>query len=318
MKTSIRLLAGVSLVAGGVVLGYGVLAAYRAPGPLGAARAVLVPRGRFADVAAVLERGGVVQSGLALRGFEALTRWQGPVRAAELSFPAGASIERVLLVLRHGRPVQHLLTVPEGIVAARLGEALAGAPGLTGDVEVPEEGTFLPESYAYEWGMSARSVALRAVAAFRLAAGEAWAGRAAGLPLRSERELVLLASLVERETHLAAERPLVARVFLNRLKLGMRLQSDPTAVYPASGGFGTLPYGLRRDELEAASPYNTYVVTGLPAGAICEPGLASIKAAAHPADSDALYFVADGSGGHVFARTLDEHVRNVARSRGGR
>ncbi len=318
MRLPLRLLTGVALIAGGFGLGYGALGFYRAAGPLDAARVVLVPRERFADVALGLERAGVVRDAWVLRGFEAVTRWQGAVRAAELSFPAHASIERVLLVLRHGRPVQHLLTVPEGIVAARLGDALAAAPGLVGDVAVPGEGAFLPESYAYEWGMSAQSLLRRGEGALQAAVREAWARRDAGLPLRSERELVVLASLVERETHLAAERPLVARVFLNRLKLGMRLQSDPTATYPASGGFGTLTYGLRRDELEAASPYNTYVVAGLPAGAICEPGLLSIMAVSHPAASDALYFVADGSGGHAFARTLEEHARNVARARVGR
>ena len=296
-------------------LAYGVLAAYRQSGPLGQRVEVVVPRGTFANVAERLQAAGVVRSAWTLRGFEAATRWEGPVRAAELSFPAGASLERVLAILRDGRPVQHLLTVPEGVTSAKVGQIMANAPGLTGEIVLPLEGEFLPESYAYELGASGDAVLMRGQRAMTALVEQVWASRASGLPLRSARDLVVLASLVERETHLPGERALVAAVFVNRLRLGMRLQADSSVEYGAGGGSGELGHGLRRDELDYATPYNTYQMAGLPAGAICEPGMAAMEAAAHPAANDALYFVADGSGGHVFARSLGEHKANVARYR---
>ena len=180
---------------------------------------------------------------------------------------------------------------------------------------VPEEGGFLPESYAYQLGDTAGAVLLRGRLAMQAFVARIWRERAAGLPLRSADELVVLASLVERETHLPGERAMVAAVFVNRLRAGMKLQADPSVAYAAGGGAAQLGHGLRRDELEWAPPYNTYLQTGLPEGAICDPGQAAILAAAHPAATDALYFVADGSGGHVFARSLGEHRLNVAQYR---
>ncbi len=309
------LLAGVALVACGAAVGYGGFRAYTAAGPAVQASDVTVPRGSFAAVAQRLHAAGVVRSAWALRGFELATRWQGAVRAAEYSFPAGASVQTVLLILRHGRPVQHLVTVPEGVTAARVGRILADAGGLSGAIVVPDEGGFLPESYAFEQGASEEALLRRGRASMQDLVGRQWASRTPGLPLRSARDLLVLASLVERETHLAAERGLVAGVFVNRLRLGMRLQADSSVEYGASGGIGELGHGLRRDELDAAGPYNTYARPGLPAGPICNPGAAALAAAAHPAATDALYFVADGSGGHVFARALDEHAANVARYR---
>ena len=299
----------------GAAAGYCALREYRRAGPLAAVRDVIVPHGPFAGVAVALQQGGVVARGWELQAFEAATRWQGPVHAAELSFPAGASIERVLLVLRRGRPVQHLVTVPEGVTAARVARVVADARGLAGAIVVPAEGGFLPESYAYQLGDSADAVLARGQVAMQAAVARVWRERAAGLPLGSARELVVLASLVERETHLARERAMVAAVFVNRLRAGMRLQADPSVAYAAGGGADELGHGLRRDELAWVGPYNTYAQAGLPGGAICDPGAASLAAAAHPAATDALYFVADGSGGHVFARSLDAHLLNVARYR---
>ncbi len=312
-----RKLLFVGLVLGtlGAAVGFGVLGNYRRAGPLPHASDVVVPRGPFGNVAATLRLAGVVERVWALRGFEAATRWQGPVHAAELSFPAGASIERVLQILRHGRPVQHLLTVPEGVTSARVARVLAEAHGLSGEIVVPEEGGFLPESYAYQLGDRAGAMLVRGRTAMQDFAGRAWRERAVGLPLRSEHELVVLASLVERETHLPDERPKVAAVFLNRLRAGMRLQADPSVAYAAGGGADELGHGLRHDELDWLTPYNTYLQAGLPGGPICDPGAAAMLAAAHPAATDALYFVADGSGGHVFARSLEEHRLNVARYR---
>jgi UPF0755 protein len=280
-------------------------------------RDLVVPRGGFGDVAAALDAGGVIDRPLLFRAVAASTEWQGPLHAAELRFPAEASLAQVLRILRFGRPVQHRLTIPEGVPSARVAALLAGADGLRGDVEVPAEGSVLPQTYAYEWGMTRASVLARAQVAFRQALAQAWAARAPDVPLQTPQEAVVLASIVERETAVARERPLVARVFYNRLRLGMRLQSDPTVIYGASGGSGILPRGLSRSDMEQGlAPYSTYASAGLPPGPICNPGLSSIEAVLHPAVSAALYFVADGSGGHAFADSLAEHNQNVRRIRG--
>jgi UPF0755 protein len=299
----------------GAALGYGAVSLYRMPGPSQGNTIVIVPHGGLADVAEALKAAGVVRSEVMLRGFAAVTAWQGPLRAAELAFPPHASLAAVLATLRSGRPVEHRLTIPEGLTSARISLLLAHADGLSGDVEVPREGAVLPQTYAYVRGARRDSVLQRAEAAMDHALAQAWATRAADLRLTSRHDLLVVASLVEKETRLPAERPIVARAFYNRLKRGMRLQSDPTVVYAASGGDGELPSGLTRSELDQPTPYNTYVIAGLPGGAICNPGIASIDAAAHPAQSDALYFVADGSGGHVFSDSLDEHDKNVQRYR---
>ena len=180
---------------------------------------------------------------------------------------------------------------------------------------MPREGGVLPQTYDYEWGRTRRGAMRRMEAAMTTALERAWVARAPGLGLRSPHEMLVLASMVERETGVASERPLVARVFLNRLAAGMRLQSDPTVAYAANGGNGPLDRPLTRSDLAFDNPYNTYVVAGLPPAPICSPGIAALMAVAHPALSDALYFVANGSGGHAFAATLEEHVRNVERYR---
>ena len=307
--------AGAALGCFGALVAYGSLRLIWADGPLAHDTDIVVPRGSSSAVGEALAGAGVVRSVTLFRIAAGLTGWQGPLRSAELAFPSHASVAEVLFILRYGRPVQHLLTIAEGLTAARIGELVARARGLTGIIEVPSEGEASPESYAYVLGTPGQAVMTRAVGAMRAAVAQAWAERDSGLPVRSPRELLVLASLVERETHLAAERSLVARVFLNRLRLGMRLQSDPTVAYVESGGTGELPQGLKREALAQPNGYNTYVVSGLPAGPICSPGLASIRAVAHPARSGALYFVADGSGGHAFAEGLAEHVRNVQRYR---
>jgi UPF0755 protein len=293
------------------------LRAYEAPGPLAQDRSVIVPRGSYEEVARTLRESGVIGRPVLFRAMAAMTAWQGPLHAAELRFPAGASLGQVLRILRFGRPVQHWLTIAEGVTSAKVAALLADAAGLRGDVEVPAEGSVLPQTYAYETGMSRASVLGRAQAALRRLLADAWPKRAADLPLRTMQDAVVLASIVERETALARERPLVARVFYNRLRLGMRLQSDPTVVYGVSGGLGVLPGGLTKADLQAAdAPYSTYASAGLPPGPICNPGASSIEAVLHPAASQALYFVADGSGGHAFSDSLAEHERNVRRALG--
>jgi len=310
------LVLGTLLAGVGAALGYGALAVFNAPGPLGAAADIVIPRGGLDKVGVVLKGAGAIGSVAAFEAAAGLTAWQGKLHAAELEFPEHASLAQVLLTLRAGHPVQHKVTFAEGLTAAQIALVLAGADGLTGEIGVPAEGSVLPETYLYERGATAASVLKRAEAAMREAVDRAWLGRSVDIGLGTRDDLVTIASLVERETHLAAERPLVARVFYNRLARGMRLQSDASVVYGDSGGGSDMPGGLSRADLERATSYNTYVEAGLPAGPICSPGVAALHAAAHPARSDALYFVADGAGGHSFSDTLEEHLRNVARYRG--
>ncbi len=289
------------------------LHAYDAPGPLDAPREIVVPRAPTATLARALAAQGVVVSAPALRAAVLLTNRQGPLHAAELAFPAHASLRQVLAVLRTARPVEHRLTVPEGLTAAQIAGLLAADDTLDGPDPIPAEGAALPQTYSFERGTTRDAVLARAQAAMTRALDDAWASRAPDLPLATPRDALTLASIVERETARPEERPLVAAVFLNRLRRGMKLQADPTVAYGASGGLGALDHRLSRADLDHDDPYNTYRNTGLPPGPICSPGTASITAATHPADSDALYFVADGHGGHAFARTLEEHDRNVAR-----
>jgi UPF0755 protein len=288
---------------------------YRAPGPLGMSSALVVPRGGVSTTAATLANAGVISSQLAFKCAIIATASQGALRAAEFAFPAHASLANVIEILRFARPVQHRLTIAEGLTAAQIATLLAQTDGLTGDTPVPAEGAVLPDTYQYERGATRRTILARAEEAMTRTLIEAWSGRSSGSPLSSTREALILSSIVEREAKLPAERAMIARVFLNRLAHGMRLQADPTTAYGASGGTGALDRALTHDDLARTDAYNTYVVPGLPAGPICSPGPASILATLHPAAGDALYFVADGSGGHVFAATLAGHNANVARWR---
>ncbi len=298
--------------AGGAYLAMNAL---DAPGPLAEPQNVMVPRGGLDQVGDALAQAGVIRS-RRLFQFGALVSWaEGPIHAGELSFPPEASVSAVLSVLRHGRPVQHRVTIPEGLTAAQISRILAGADGLEGDLTVPREGAVFPDTYSFERGTAPDEVVARADAAMHRAVAAAWAAREAGLPLASPQEAVVLASIVEREARLPVERPMIARVFLNRLAAHMRLQADPTSAYGASGGLGTMGRELEHGDLEQVNPYNTYVIDGLPAGPICSPGLASIRAVLHPSSGSALYFVADGTGGHVFANSLTDHNSNVSRQR---
>ena len=313
MRAVWRIAAALVVVA--LLLGAGAYAAskaYRVPGPLAEERVVVVPRTTLDQVASLMESNGVVANATALRLAALVTRGEGPVKAGEFAFPAGASLRDVLQVLRSGKPVQHLLTIPEGLTAAQVSWLVANAPALDGDTPVPAEGSILPESYAYEHGMSRNALLGRGAKAMDKALAEAWAGRSADTPLRSPHDALVLASIVERETAKPEERPRVAAVFLNRLRRGMRLQSDATVTYFASGGSGVLDHGLTRAELETDDPYNTYRNAGLPPGPISMPGAQTLRAVTHPADTTELYFVADGTGGHAFAKSEQQHQLNVA------
>lgn len=316
MARMLRLL-GAALLALGLLAGlagWQALRLYQAPGPLAAPAQVVVPRGGTEVIAGALLQAGVIADARAFAAAAWATRGQGALRAAEFAFPPAASLEQVLAVLRSGRPVQRRLTIPEGLTARQVVALLREAPGLTGEVAAPEEGMVLPETYAYQWGDDRAALLRRAEAAMLAALNTAWTERAEGLPLATPREALVLASIVERETGLAEERPRVAAVFLNRLRRGMPLQSDPTVAYAAAAG-GVLDRPLSRADLDRDHPFNTYRIRGLPPGPIAAPGMAALRAVTRPVATEDLYFVADGSGGHAFARTLEEHNRNVARWR---
>ena len=290
-------------------------AVWERPGPLLAARAIVVPHGGIALVAASLAESGAIDTAAYFRIAAWLTRDGGALRAAEFEFPAHASLRQVLALLRTGHPVEHRVTIPEGLTAYQIANILNHTDVTTGPTGPIEEGSVLPSTYSYEYGMSRTAILTRARAAMDRELTSAWNERAANLPLASSRDALILASIVERETARPEERSHVAAVYLNRLKAGMRLQADPTVAYAASEGTGTLDHRLTRIELERDSPFNTYRNGGLPPGPICSPGPASLRAVTHPMQSDDLYFVADGSGGHVFARTREAHERNVAQWR---
>jgi UPF0755 protein len=287
---------------------------YEAPGPLAEPVQMVVPRGGLSVIAAALAERGVIADPRAFLAAAWVTRGAGPVRAAEFAFPAGASLRDVLEVLRRARPVQRRLTIPEGLTVRQIAAILERAEGLTGEVPEFEEGALLPETYAYQWGNTRAAILRRADQAMEAALAELWAARQPELPLASPREALILASIVERETGQAEERSLVAGVFINRLRRGMPLQSDPTVAYAAADG-GVLDRPLTRADLERDHPFNTYRIRGLPPGPIASPGRAALEAVTQPEQTENLYFVADGSGGHAFARTLEEHNRNVARWR---
>jgi UPF0755 protein len=273
--------------------------------------AVVVPSGATLSRAATeLETAGVIPSA---RRFLLLARVFGsdePIRAGEYRVPAHASQSDVLELLQSGKVVQRRVTVPEGMPSVLVHEALMRAPYLTGSVAVPEEGSVLPDSYSYQRGDTRQQVLDRMQAAMREYLADAWKRRQPTTAVRSPKEALILASIVEKETSKEAERRTVAAVYSNRLKQGMPLQADPTVIYPVTKG---RPLGRRilRSELIAKNGYNTYASAGLPVGPIANPGRASIEAVLDPATTNALYFVADGTGGHVFADTLDEHNANV-------
>lgn len=238
------------------------------------------------------------------------------LKAGEFAFAAAISAREAAAVIVSGRTVVRRLTLVEGQTTAQAVALLRAAEGLMGDVSVnPGEGELLPDTYFYSWGDSRERMLARQRRAMVDTLAELWPKRAPGLPLQTPQQALILASIVEKETGIAEERSLVAAVFLNRLKRGMRLQADPTVIYGLTQGNAPLDRPLSRADLAASHPWNTYVVEGLPPTPIANPGRAALAAVLNPAPSDALYFVADGTGRHVFARTLAEHNANVARLR---
>ena len=318
MRLALRLL--YVLLALGVILG-GVLgwgyAQFVRPGPLEARTTVIVPRGAGVEgIANELARRGVIADPLVFRlGVRASGGDKG-LRAGEYAFAPRISAFEVMGLLQSGKTVVRRLTVAEGLTAAQVIATLTATDGLVGEVAaVPDEGNLLPETYHFSFGEGREALLARMSGAMGEVLADLWEERAPDLPLRTPREALILASVVEKETARAEERPRIAGVFINRLRKGMRLQSDPAVVYGLTMGKRPLGRPLNRADLKKPSPYNTYQIAGLPPSPICNPGRAAIAAVLDPAPTDELYFVADGSGGHVFARTLAEHNRNVARWR---
>lgn len=289
--------------------------AWQGPGPLARNTIFVVPHGTTEIVGDALHKAGIIDSVLAFRVAEHVTDGRGPLHAGEFAFPAHVSLEAVFETLRHGRQVEHHLTIPEGLTTQDITALINDAPAMTGQVSLAREGAILPNTYDYLYGTPRRVLLARAERALSAAMAKLWPDRAPGLPLTSPEEAITLASIVERETAKPEERPLVASVYLNRLNKGMRLQADPTVIYGLSDGRGVLDRPLDHTDLLQPSAYNTYLNTGLPPGPIAAPGIASIEAVLHPADTDDFYFVADGHGGHAFSKDYKGQVKNVAKLR---
>jgi UPF0755 protein len=238
------------------------------------------------------------------------------LKSGEYQFARQASLGDVIGTIVEGKVVQHQLTLPEGLTSEQVVQRLLESDILAGNIrEIPREGSLLPETYKFTRGTPRELVIQRMQQAQRRLVQEIWEHRMADLPFKTAEQLVTLASLIEKETSRPDERTRIAAVFINRLKQKMRLQSDPTIIYGLVGGKGTLGRPILRSEIDQPTPYNTYVIDGLPPGPIANPGRASLEAAANPARTKELYFVADGTGGHAFAETLDQHQKNVARLR---
>ncbi len=284
------------------------------PGPTPGPHTIIVEEGlSLASVAAQLESQGAIPGNATT--FRAMARLLGssdPVQAGEFEIPKGASAASVLDLLQHGRPVQRLITIAEGTPSIVVQEKLGAVPHLSGPAPLPAEGSVLPDTYGYQRGETRAAVLGRMHAAMTRTLDQLWAKRTNKCPVSSKEETIILASIVEKETGKPSERRTVAGVYCNRLRIGMKLDADPTVIYPVTKG---KPLGRRilRSELMADTGYNTYRKPGLPAGPIANPGRESIAAVLDPADTKAIYFVADGTGGHVFADTFEQHQANVRR-----
>ena len=289
---------------------------FETPGPLAADKIVNVPRGGIRDVADLLEREGVIDQPYVFMAGALLLKAREDLKYGEYQFPKNASLRDVVNIIIEGKVVQHAFTIAEGLTSDQIVQRLLDNDVLTGNIrEVPREGTLLPETYRFTRGMTREQMIQRMQAQQRRIVQEVWDRRMPDLPIRTAEQLVILASIIEKETGKPEERTRVAAVFVNRLKQKMRLQSDPTIIYGLVGGKGTLGRGILRSEIEQPTPYNTYVIDGLPPGPIANPGRASIEAAANPARTKELFFVADGTGGHAFSDTYEQHQKNVARLR---
>jgi UPF0755 protein len=288
------------------------------PGPLQEDKVVNIPtRAGKRDIADALQREGVINVNpwLFIGGVFAL-KASSDLKPGEYSFQKNASLRDVIATIVEGKVVQHAVTVPEGLTSEQIVTRLTDNDIFAGSVrEIPREGTLLPETYKFPRGTTRDQVIQRMQQTQKRVLAEIWERRNPDVPIKSPEQLVVLASIVEKETGKADERSRVAAVFVNRLRQKIKLQSDPTIIYGLVGGKGTLGRPIKRSEITQPSPYNTYVIEGLPPGPIANPGRASLEAAANPARTRDLFFVADGTGGHTFTETYDQHQKNVAKLR---
>jgi UPF0755 protein len=304
------------VIGGGAVMVFGKVR-FEAPGPLQADKVVFIKPGGVADIADALQREGVIDEHKLVFFGGVFALKAGPhLKSGEYLFPKRASVRDVVETMVEGKVVQHLVTIPEGLTSEQIAVRLLDNPILTGTIrETPREGSMLPNSYNFRRGDTRELAVQRMQQAQQQLLKEVWERRSRDLPLRTPEQLIILASIIEKETGRPEERTRVAAVFVNRLRQKMRLQTDPTVIYGLAPGKGTLGRPLSRADLERPTPYNTYVIDALPPGPIANPGRASIEAAANPARTKELFFVADGSGGHAFSETYEQHLRHVARLR---
>lgn len=283
------------------------------PGPLGKDTEFRVEDGdSFNAVAEKLRKAGAIDAVTPFRWRARLLGGGAPIKAGTFLLPKGVSQRSLVDILQGGKVIRRFVTIPEGMPSVMVQERLAAQANLSGTVDVPPEGSILPDTYEIAVGESRQAVVARMQAAMQATLKELWPKRARNLVVKTPREALVLASIVEKETGKPDERRLVAGLYSNRLRQGMMLQADPTIIYPITRG---KPLGrrIRQSEIAAVNGYNTYSMVGLPTGPITNPGRASIEAVLNPAPTDALYMVADGTGGHAFAATLEDHNRNVAK-----
>ena len=292
--------------------------AYESAGPrarAGGATTVIFRKGAgVSEIAGDLARAGVVRSGALFISAAEITRAAPKLKAGEYAFPSEASLAQVVRKIRTGDIVHHRITIAEGLTSQQAVDLVNASDVLIGQIPTPPEGSILPETYDVTRGEQRSAVLQKMMDARDRVVSELWAHHKPGLPFQTVDQAVTLASIVEKETALPGERPRVAAVYVNRLRQGMKLQADPTVIYGITGGL-PLGRGIRESELLASNPYNTYVITGLPPGPIGNPGRASLAAVMDPPDTNEIYFVADGTGGHAFSSTLEEQAKNVARWR---
>jgi UPF0755 protein len=285
---------------------------FDAPGPLASDKVVIIPRGGIRDIADQLEREGVINQPYLFMGGVLVLKAKDELKAGEYQFAKQASLRQVVDTLIEARVVQHPVTIAEGLTSEQIVARLLDNPVLTGNIkEIPREGSLLPDTYHFPRGFPRERVIALMQQAQQRVLKEVWDYRQPDLPLRTPEQLVILASIIEKETGRADERTRVASVFVNRLKQKMKLQSDPTIIYGLVGGKATLGRPIMKSEIEQPTPYNTYIIEGLPPAPIANPGRASLEAAAKPARTKELYF----TGGHVFSESYDQHLKNVGRLR---
>ncbi len=305
------------MLGGGAVYVYG-RQMLDAPGPLKEEKIVNIPaRSKTRDIADTLQREGVIDiSPWAFIGGVFALKASSDLKPGEYAFQKRASLRDVIGTIVEGKVVQHAVTIPEGLTSEQIVTRLSDNDIFAGAVrEMPREGTLLPETYKFPRGTTRDQVIQRMQQTQKRVLAEIWERRNPDVPVKTPEQLVTLASIVEKETGKPDERSRVASVFVNRLRQKIKLQSDPTIIYGLVGGKGTLGRPIKRSEIQQPSPYNTYVVDGLPPGPIANPGRASLEAAANPARTRDLFFVADGTGGHAFTETYDQHQKNVAKLR---